>query len=143
MMMKKMMMMQTPMMNYFLLLSDVCSVNTSRQSSRHNSGHSSHSSKKLKSYRNSEDLGDPSAAPPLVVRTSQSGIIPDTPGPLPEISGLIPDNADIDPTFQSWISGSHHRTTKSGILVENPITRAGIHDAELVAKDDTENDDDD
>ena len=45
--------------------------------------------------------------------------------------------------FQSWLSGSHHRTTKSGILVENPITRAGIHDAELVAKDDTENDDDD
>ena len=98
------------------LTRDVCSVNTSRQSSRHNSGHSSHSSKKLKSYRNSEDvsmsqnqtmidnlsyqLGDPSAATPLVVRTSQSGIIPDTPGPLPEISGLIPDNADIDPAFQ-------------------------------------------
>ena len=37
---------------------------------------------------------------PLVVRTSQSGIIPDTPGPLPEISGLIPDNADIDPSFK-------------------------------------------
>ena len=44
--------------------------------------------------------------------------------------------------FQSWISGSHHRTTKSGILVENPITRVGIHDAELVAKDDQENEDD-
>ena len=45
-------------------------------------------------------MGDASASTPLVVRTSQSGIIPDTPGPLPEISGLIPDNADIDPAFQ-------------------------------------------
>ena len=35
-----------------------------------------------------------------VVRTSQSGIIPDTPGPLPEISGLIPDTQEIDPAFQ-------------------------------------------
>ena len=39
------------------------------------------------------------SATPLVVRTSQSGIIPDTPGPLPEISGLIPDT-EIDPTFK-------------------------------------------
>ena len=94
------------------------------------------------------------AATPLVVRTSQSGIIPDTPGPLPEISGLIPDT-EIDPTFkvkqkymtmtifkfqvsdvknvmcscsffiycQAWLTGSHNRTTKSGILVENPISR--------------------
>ena len=37
---------------------------------------------------------------PLVVRTSQSGIIPDTPGPLPEISGLIPDTEITDPTFK-------------------------------------------
>ena len=75
---------------------------------------------------------------PLVVRTSQSGIIPDTPGPLPEISGLIPDTEITDPTFkvrdetpstrpgvnyvcQAWLTGSHHRTTKSGILVKNPI----------------------
>ena len=48
---------------------------------------------------------------PLVVRTSQSGIIPDTPGPLPEISGLIPDTEITDPTFkvrerrQSILSG--------------------------------------
>ena len=94
------------------------------------------------------------AATPLVVRTSQSGIIPDTPGPLPEISGLIP-HTEIDPTFkvkqkymtmtifkfqvsdvknvmcscsffiycQAWLTGSHNRTTKSGILVENPISR--------------------
>ena len=94
------------------------------------------------------------AATPLVVRTSQSGIIPDTPGPPPEISGLIPDT-EIDPTFkvkqkymtmtifkfqvsdvknvmcscsffiycQAWLTGSHNRTTKSGILVENPISR--------------------
>ena len=77
---------------------------------------------------------------PLVVRTSQSGIIPDTPGPLPEISGLIPDTEITDPTFkvreettntrvsndmcQAWLTGSHHRTTKSGILVKNPI--AGV-----------------
>jgi len=116
---------------------------SSGTASRHNSGHSIHGGRKKRSFRHSEDMGDLSAVAPLVVRTSQSGIIPDTPGPLPEISGLIPDNAEIDPTFQSWLSGSHHRTTKSGILVENPITRAGIHDAELVAKDDTENDDDD
>ena len=89
-----------------------------------------------------------------MVRTSQSGIIPDTPGPLPEISGLIPDT-EIDPIFkvkqkymtmtifkfqvsdvknvmcscsffiycQAWLTGSHNRTTKSGILVENPISR--------------------
>ena len=44
--------------------------------------------------------GDAASVTPLVVRTSQSGIIPDTPGPLPEISGLIPDNADIDPSFK-------------------------------------------
>ena len=25
--------------------------------------------------------------------------------------------------LQAWLSGSHNRTTKSGILVENPITR--------------------
>ena len=67
------------------------------------------------------------AATPLVVRTSQSGIIPDTPGPLPEISGLIPDT-EIDPTFKvkqkyMTMTGSHNRTTKSGILVENPISR--------------------
>ena len=40
------------------------------------------------------------AVTPLVVRTSQSGIIPDTPGPLPEISGLIPDTEITDPTFK-------------------------------------------
>ena len=87
-------------------------------------------------------LGDVAAVTPLVVRTSQSGIIPDTPGPLPEISGLIPDTEITDPTFkvgtirecqhyvifivytpQAWLTGSHHRTTKSGILVKNPITR--------------------
>ena len=45
-------------------------------------------------------LGDVSAVTPLVVRTSQSGIIPDTPGPLPEISGLIPDTEITDPTFK-------------------------------------------
>lgn len=85
------------------------------------------------------------AVTPLVVRTSQSGIIPDTPGPLPEISGLIPDTEITDPTFkvgtlkgdvriidknvytpQAWLTGSHHRTTKSGILVKNPITRAEV-----------------
>ena len=45
-------------------------------------------------------LGDVAAVTPLVVRTSQSGIIPDTPGPLPEISGLIPDTEITDPTFK-------------------------------------------
>ena len=48
----------------------------------------------------SSQCGDAASVTPLVVRTSQSGIIPDTPGPLPEISGLIPDNADIDPSFK-------------------------------------------
>ena len=82
------------------------------------------------------------AVTPLVVRTSQSGIIPDTPGPLPEISGLIPDTEITDPTFkvrdetlsargindvcQAWLTGSHHRTTKSGILVKNPIARVEV-----------------
>ena len=99
-------------------------------------------------------MGDASASTPLVVRTSQSGIIPDTPGPLPEISGLIPDNADIDPAFQvrkesgtiyigsfynilkAWLSGSHNRTTKSGILVENPISRIDFPTSpEAVTKD--------
>ena len=47
-------------------------------------------------------MGDIASMAPLVavVRTSQSRIIPDTPGPLPEISGLIPDTAEIDPAFQ-------------------------------------------
>ena len=90
---------------------------SSGTASRHNSGHSIHGGRKKRSFRHSEDvsrlrlqdivlhpsyfkMGDLSAVAPLVVRTSQSGIIPDTPGPLPEISGLIPDNAEIDPTFQ-------------------------------------------
>ena len=63
------------------------------------------------------------SATPLVVRTSQSGIIPDTPGPLPEISGLIPDNEDIDPAFQV-------RTGNSGIRKEicDPNSRLGCLD---------------
>jgi len=104
---------------------------SSRHASRHNSGHSVQSgARRVRSYRNSEDMGDIASMAPLVavVRTSQSGIIPDTPGPLPEISGLIPDTAEIDPAFQAWLSGSHNRTTKSGILVENPITRVGVQD---------------
>ena len=52
----------------------------------------------------------------VVVRTSQSGLIPDTPGPPPEISGLIPDTADLQhPAPQSCLS---HRTSKSGLLVD-------------------------
>ena len=28
--------------------------------------------------------------------------------------------------LQAWLNGSHNRTTKSGLLVENPISRAGF-----------------
>lgn len=60
---------------------------------------------------------------PIVVRTSQSGLIPDTPGPLPEISGLIPDNSDIDPSFLVLSSQSQqNRTSKSGLLAQNNRT---------------------
>ena len=43
--------------------------------------------------------GDGSQSAPLVVRTSQSGIIPDTQNMI-GLSELIPDNKEIDPTFQ-------------------------------------------
>jgi len=62
----------------------------------------------------------------IVVRTSQSGLIPDTPGPLPEISGLIPDSSDIDPTFQTIFSNPQNRTSKSGLLVQNRTSRSGL-----------------
>ena len=42
---------------------------------------------------------DVSQSAPLVVRTSQSGIIPDTQNII-GLSELIPDSNEIDPTFQ-------------------------------------------
>ena len=42
---------------------------------------------------------------PLVVRTSQSGIIPDTQNII-GLSDLIPDSKEIDPTFQVNINVS-------------------------------------
>ena len=65
---------------------------------------------------------------PIVVRTSQSGLIPDTPGPLPEISGLIPDNSEIDPSFQNLFTNSQNRTSKSGLLVQNRTSRSGLYE---------------
>ena len=68
----------------------------------------------------------PSKSKQKVVRTSQSGLIPDTPGPLPEISGLIPDSSDIDPAFQTIFSHPQNRTSKSGLLVQNRTSRSGL-----------------
>ena len=49
----------------------------------------------------SPQASDVSQTAPLVVRTSQSGIIPDTPSQnIIGLSDLIPDNKEIDPTFQ-------------------------------------------
>lgn len=66
----------------------------------------------------------------IVVRTSQSGLIPDTPGPLPEISGLIPDTSEIDPTFQTLLAQPQNRTSKSGLLAQgqNPPSRSSLFD---------------
>jgi hypothetical protein len=60
-----------------------------------------------------------------VVRTSQSGLIPDTIGYF-GLSGLIPDAADLSPAFRVSSrrksanngSSSLHRTSKSGLLFE-------------------------
>ena len=146
---------------------DVCSVNTSRQSSRHNSGHSSHSSKKLKSYRNSEDVSMSqnqtmidnlsSAWRPLSCHSScgenfsvwnnsrhsrsssrdiwthprQCRHRPGIPG---DISDRSENNSQLK-CYQAWLLGSHNRTTKSGILVENPISRVDFPTSpEAVAK---------
>ena len=43
---------------------------------------------------------------PLVVRTSQSGIIPDTQNII-GLSDLIPDSKEIDPTFQVNVNVSY------------------------------------
>merc|ERR1719189_2476633 len=94
--------------------------------SRHNSGHS-----RTRQARNQEEASEASQTAPLVVRTSQSGIIPDTQNMI-GLSELIPDNKDIDPTFQAWLNSSHNRTTKSGLLVENPISRCGFSSPEAV-----------
>merc|ERR1719250_231457 len=48
----------------------------------------------------------------IVVRTSQSG--------------LIPDSSDIDPTFQTIFSNPQNRTSKSGLLVQNRTSRSGL-----------------
>jgi hypothetical protein len=55
-----------------------------------------------------------------VVRTSQSGLIPDTIGYF-GLSGLIPDAVDLGPAaFMAArkAAGSLHRTSKSGLLFE-------------------------
>ncbi len=60
-----------------------------------------------------------------MVRTSQSGLIPDTIGYF-GLSGLIPDAADLSPAFRASSrrksanngSSSLHRTSKSGLLFE-------------------------
>jgi hypothetical protein len=70
----------------------------------------------------------PTKSKQIVVRTSQSGLIPDTPGPLPEISGLIPDSSDIDPAFQTIFSQPQNRTSKSGLLVQNRTSRSGLYE---------------
>jgi len=62
--------------------------------SRHNSGHS-----RGRNSRKSDEVGEGGQPAPLVVRTSQSGIIPDTQNMI-GLSELIPDNKEIDPTFQ-------------------------------------------
>ncbi len=60
-----------------------------------------------------------------MVRTSQSGLIPDTIGYF-GLSGLIPDAVDLSPAFRASSrrksanngSSSLHRTSKSGLLFE-------------------------
>lgn len=74
-------------------------------------------------------LDFPNLSNPKVVRTSQSGLIPDTPGPLPEISGLIPDTCDIGEAFQSLVSLSH-RTSKSGLLSQGSVEGGTLGRAE-------------
>ena len=57
-----------------------------------------------------------------MVRTSQSGLIPDVPGPLTAsraglvgISGLIPDTIDLEVDL---VRPYHNRTSKSGLLFD-------------------------
>jgi hypothetical protein len=60
-----------------------------------------------------------------VVRTSQSGLIPDTIGYF-GLSGLIPDTVDLSPAFLTRKgAGSLHRTSKSGLLFGTDEEEAG------------------
>ena len=56
---------------------------------------------RLNRKRKTEEVSQSGESPnaPLVVRTSQSGIIPDTQNMI-GLSDLIPDNKEIEPTFQ-------------------------------------------
>lgn len=85
--------------------------------------------KRNRDFKNNDEISDfPTKSKQIVVRTSQSGLIPDTPGPLPEISGLIPDSSDIDPAFQTIFSQPQNRTSKSGLLVQNRTSRSGLYE---------------
>jgi len=88
--------------------------------------------KRSRDFKNAEEMSEFPAGPSknIVVRTSQSGLIPDTPGPLPEISGLIPDTSEIDPTFQTLLAQPQNRTSKSGLLAQaqNPPSRSSLFD---------------
>jgi hypothetical protein len=77
-----------------------------------------------------------------VVRTSQSGLIPDTIGYF-GLSDLIPDTVDLSPAFLTRKgAGSLHRTSKSGLLCGTDelseaagSAEAGRHPAEPVSDD--------
>jgi len=89
--------------------------------------------KRNRDFNNTDEISDfPSPvskqSKQIVVRTSQSGLIPDTPGPHPEISGLIPDNSEIDPNFQNLFTKSQNRTSKSGLLAQNRTSRSGLYE---------------
>ena len=61
-----------------------------------------------------------------MVRTSQSGLLPDTIGYF-GLSGLIPDTVDLSPAFllTRKAAGSLHRTSKSGLLFSGAEEESG------------------
>ena len=63
----------------------------------------------------------------VVVRTSQSGLIPDTPNSTyPELSGLIPDTEELTGVVPSPGVTTNHRTSKSGLLPDiSPVFSDG------------------